>query len=96
MLDSKTLLNHLHNDYSNFGVYVTHCVSEILNSSNKEDWQYVPTKSNVADDATCYIPLRHLNSNLRWFKRLDFTHNDSVTKTEYVNRNLGENSNANV
>ena len=43
---SKTVLNYLHNDYSNFGVYVTHCVNEILNSSDIEGWQYAPTKSN--------------------------------------------------
>ena len=47
--DSKTVLNYLHNDYSNFGVYVTHRVNEILNSTNIEDWQYVPTKSNAAE-----------------------------------------------
>ena len=44
--DSKTVLNYSHNDYSNFGVYVTHRVNEILNSTNIEDWQYVPTKCN--------------------------------------------------
>ena len=37
--DSKTILNYLHNDHSNFGVYVTHRVSEILNSTNIEHYQ---------------------------------------------------------
>ena len=94
--DSKTVLNYLHNDYSNFGVYVTHGVNEILNSTNIEDWQYVPTKSNAADDATRYISFHDLNSNSRWFKGPDFIYKDSVTKTKYVNCNLEEYSNANV
>ena len=61
----KTVLKYLHNYYSNFGVYITHRVNEILNSTNIEDWQYVPTKSNAADDATRYIPSCGLNSNSR-------------------------------
>ena len=86
----------MHNNYSNFGVYVTHCVNEILNSTNIEDWHYVPTKSIAAGDATCYIPFRDLNSNSRWFKGPDFIYNNSVTKTKYVNCNLEGYSNANV
>ena len=35
--DPKTVLNYLHNDYSNLGVYVTRHVNEILNSANIED-----------------------------------------------------------
>ena len=66
--DSKIVLSYLQNDYSNFGVYVTHCVNEILNITNIEDWQYVPTKSNAANDAARYIPFCGLNSNSRWFK----------------------------
>ena len=50
--DLKTVLNYLHNHYLNFE-YVTHHVNEILYSTNIEDWQYVPTKSNAADNATC-------------------------------------------
>ena len=94
--NSKTLLNDLHNDYSNVGIYVNHGVNEILNSTNIGDWQYVPTKLNAADNATCYITFCDLNSNSRWFKGPDFTYNNSVTKTKYINCNLEENSNANV
>ena len=42
--DLETVLNYLHNDYSSLGVYVTHRVNEVLNSTSIEDWQYVPTK----------------------------------------------------
>ena len=69
---------------------------EELNSTNIEDWQYVPTKSNAVDYTNRYIPACDLNNNSRWFKGPDFIYNDSVTKTEYVNCNLEENSNANV
>ena len=94
--DSKTVLNYLHNDYSDFGVSVTRRVNEILNSTNIEDWQYVPTKLNGANDATRYIPFCDLNSNSRWLKGPDFKYNYSVTKTKYGNCNLDENSNANM
>ena len=70
--NSKTVLNYLHNNYSNFGVYVTHCVNEILNSTNIEDRQYVSTKSNAANDATRYIPFCDLNSNSQWFNGPNF------------------------
>ena len=79
-LDSKTVLNYLRSDYSNFGVYVTRHDNEILNSTNIEDWQYVPTKSNAADDATRYIPICDLSSNSRLFKGADFIYHDSLTK----------------
>lgn len=39
--------------------------NQILNSTNIEEWQYVPTKSNVADDATRYKQFCDLNSNSR-------------------------------
>ena len=94
--DSKTVLNYFHNDYSNFGVYITHRVNEILNSANIEEWQYVPTKATAADDATRYIPFCDLNSNSRWFNGSDFIYNNSATKTRYVNCSLEKNSNANV
>ena len=75
--------------------FYSHRVNEILNSTNIEDWQYVSTKSNAANDATRYIPFRDLNSNSQWFNRPNFVYNDSVTKTNYVNCSLEGNSNAN-
>ena len=35
--DSKTVLNYLYNENTNFGVYVTHRVNEIHNNTNIED-----------------------------------------------------------
>ena len=70
--NSYSVFNYLHNDYSNFGAYLTHRINEILNSNIIEDWKYVPTKSNAANDAARYIPLYDLNSNSRWFKGPDF------------------------
>ena len=40
--------------------------------------------------------MRYLHSNSRWFEGPDFIYSDSVTKMEYVNPDLRENSNANV
>ena len=43
--DSKTVLNYLYNENTNFGVYITHRVNEIRNNTNIEDWYYVQSKS---------------------------------------------------
>ena len=48
--DSKTVINYLKNETTNFGVYIAHRVNEILRSSSIEDWCYVPTKLSAADD----------------------------------------------
>ena len=50
--DSKTVINYLKNETTNFGVYIAHRVNEIRRSSSIEDWYYVPTKLNVTDDLT--------------------------------------------
>ena len=66
MTDSKTVFHYLYNENTNFGIYVTHRVNEICNNTNIEDWHYIQSKSNVADDATHWRSFSDLNSNNRW------------------------------
>ena len=49
-IDSKTVLNYLYNENTNFGVYVAHRVNEIRNNTNIEDWHNVQSESNVASN----------------------------------------------
>ena len=49
-IDSKTVLNYLYNENTNFGVYVVHRVNEIRNNANIEDWHNVQSESNVASN----------------------------------------------
>ena len=55
--DSKTVINYIRNNYSNFGVFVAHRIHEIRNISETKQWYYVRPKLNVADDATRCVNL---------------------------------------
>ena len=80
--DSKTVLNYLYNENTNFGVYVTHRVNEICNNTNIEDWDYVQSKSNVANDTTRCRSFSDLNSTCRWFNGPQFIHENVITEPE--------------
>ena len=51
-MTQKPSLITLKNETKNFGIYIARTVNEIQRSSISEDWNYVPTKLNVADDLT--------------------------------------------
>ena len=74
-----------HNDYSNFGLLVTHRVHEIRNHSEPKQWHYVPSKLNVADDATRCVNVQNLQNNCRWFNGPKFIY--KVNIEEYLTRN---------
>ena len=94
--DSKTVLNYLNNENANFGVYVTHRVNEIRNNTNIEDWHYVQSKSNVADDATRCRSFSDLNSNCRWFNRPEFIHENVITEPESCDIYRTDKTNLNI
>ena len=56
--DSKVVLHYLNNEDQNFGEYVAHRVNEILENTNKTEWYYVSTESNLADSITRYQDFR--------------------------------------
>ncbi|XP_052752614.1 uncharacterized protein LOC128201063 [Galleria mellonella] len=56
----------LRSDARSFKPFVAHRIGEISENSRIQDWRWVPTSLNVADDATRTKPL-NLNSNHRWF-----------------------------
>ncbi|XP_062533363.1 uncharacterized protein LOC134202365, partial [Armigeres subalbatus] len=45
---------------------------EILSKSNPEEWRYVPSKTNVADDATKWANGPNLKADSRWFQGPEF------------------------
>ena len=83
--DSKTVINYIHNDYSNFGVFVAHRIPEIRNHSEPKQCYYVPSKLNVADHATRCVNVQNLQNNCRWFNGPKFL--CKVNTEEYLTRN---------
>ena len=78
--DSKTVINYIRNNYSHFGVFVAHRVHGIRNSSEAKQWCYVPSKLNLADDATRCVNVQDLQNNCRWFNRARFLYEANIEK----------------
>lgn len=74
---------------TNFSVYVAQSVNKILRSSSIQDWFYVPTKLNAADDLTSHAGFRTLTNQSRWFTGPEII---LQTKIESVQLNLNKNS----
>ncbi|XP_062556957.1 uncharacterized protein LOC134221791 [Armigeres subalbatus] len=65
--DSRDVLCWINSDHRRFTQFVAHRVSELLDSTEPCEWRWVPTKENVADDATKWQTRPDLCSNSRWF-----------------------------
>lgn len=60
--DSKVVLGYIHNESQRFYVYVHNRVQRIRQSTQPEQWRYVPTGSNPADNATRPVSAGQLQS----------------------------------
>ncbi|KAI4892131.1 hypothetical protein NFI96_008825, partial [Prochilodus magdalenae] len=69
--DSKVVLGYIRNESRRFYVYVSNRVQRIRKSSLPEQWNYVPTTMNPADQASRSIPANTLMSSM-WLKGPDF------------------------
>lgn len=65
--DSSTVLSWLQTDGFRYHQYVALRVGEILSTSKANEWRYVPTGQNVADDATKWKSGPDLSPTSRWF-----------------------------
>ena len=63
---------------TNFGVYIAHRINEVRRSSSIEEWHYVPTKLNVADDLTRFSGFQTLTSQSRWCAGPEFLLQDNI------------------
>ncbi|KAK3754031.1 hypothetical protein QZH41_020297 [Actinostola sp. cb2023] len=63
--DSKVVLGYIHNESRRFHVFVANRVQEIQESTRAEQWRYVDTKQNPADEASRGMKARELPMS-RW------------------------------
>jgi hypothetical protein len=65
--DSTTVLRWINSESQRLPVFVANRVSEILESTQAEQWRYVPTDINPADDASRGLDAAVLGADHRWF-----------------------------
>ena len=62
--DSKVVLGYINNETKRFYVYVRNRVDRIRLLTKPNQWNYVPTNLNPADEATRSIPAGNLRNSL--------------------------------
>ena len=63
--DSKVVLNYIKNVDTSFGSYIAQKVNEIRSNADINQWNYVRSSFNVADDANKCIEAAKLQSDHR-------------------------------
>ncbi|XP_063826507.1 uncharacterized protein LOC135075990 [Ostrinia nubilalis] len=76
--DSRTVLTWLRTGARSYKPFVAHRIAEIEENTKIEEWRWVPTKMNVADDGTRDVP-RDFDSEHRWFNGPSFLRDDPAT-----------------
>ena len=70
--DSTTVLRWINSASLKFKAYVGARIAEVLELTAPDEWHYVPTDLNPADDASRGIAPSELTINHRWFNGPDF------------------------
>ncbi|XP_055584715.1 uncharacterized protein LOC129737580 [Uranotaenia lowii] len=70
--DSKAVYSWVRSERRKYKEFVAHRVGQILAVSNPEDWRWVPSKQNAADDLTKWGKTTEICSESRWFRGPDF------------------------
>lgn len=70
--DSRTVISWIKSDHRKYKQFVAHRVSEILDTSDMNQWNWIPTKENVADEATKWKNIPECYADSRWFRGPEF------------------------
>ncbi|XP_058816580.1 uncharacterized protein LOC131679848 [Topomyia yanbarensis] len=70
--DSRDVICWINSDHRKYSQFVAVRVSELLEMTEPNEWNWIPSKLNVADDATKWQKLPDLSPESRWFRGLEF------------------------
>ncbi|XP_058128695.1 uncharacterized protein LOC131292964 [Anopheles ziemanni] len=70
--DSRNVVCWLRSDHRQYNQYVACRVGEILEASDTNEWRWVSTKLNVADDGTKWLKAPDMTPSSRWFRGPSF------------------------
>lgn len=73
--DSKTVLQWIRSGPRVFKSFVAHRIAEIEEETTVNEWRWIPTAHNVADDATRDVPANFTEGH-RWFNGPNFLKNN--------------------
>ena len=74
--DSMTVLRYIANETTRFHTFVANRLNVIHEATDPEDWKYVPTDLNPADDASRGLTASKFLCSQRWFQGPDFLRKD--------------------
>lgn len=72
LTDSEIVLGQILKDTLHIGTYVANRISEIRETTSKEEWHWIPTSVNIADLTTRPDPYVNINPESNWQKGPDF------------------------
>ena len=70
--DSKVVLGYIRNDTRRFKTFAANRIDQIKENTNVEQWSYIPTRENPANDALTGLNAEWESSNSRWFQGPSF------------------------
>lgn len=76
--DSRTVLSWINTNPRTFETYEMNRLGEIRDETNVDEWRWVPTDDNPADDASRWVP-EVLEKESRWFVGLPFLRENEIS-----------------
>jgi hypothetical protein len=70
--DSQTVLAWIGSDHRRYKQFVANRISEILDTTQIKDWKWIPSRKNVADEATKRPKIIDVGPGGRWFAGPEF------------------------
>jgi hypothetical protein len=81
--DSTTVIKYINNDKARFHTYVANRVQAIRDRTDVNQWKYVDTKENPADDASRGMEIHSFLEQQRWIRGPEFLWRPEIEWPEY-------------